>query len=252
MKFLETLPGYEKFETYPNYRYKRYVSFELQIIYFKHFVILRDSKTGIGSLYSEDIKYSQVEPFIANSLWFEVEPVIVSRLWFEDVYPLNDYLKKAKRFLLVENEEIPQVPQPTSHQVPQPTSPMDCNGDLIDCMHLIPLHGFWKNLGSTLNYAFSEYNHDLFCKDFKEFIDRNKNCTLTDYLNEKNHLNEKKYHIDLHNESRSQLFEMCFYLNLLHQELNINNEILKRLESLRTKDKLAHNDSSSETLPFFI
>ncbi|MEB3123548.1 MAG: hypothetical protein VKL41_20295 [Snowella sp.] len=227
MKFLETLPGYEKFETYPNYRYNPF--FELQIIYFKYFVILRDSKIGIGSLYSIQ-HFHQAEPFN------QAEPVIVSRLWFDDVYPLNDYLKKAKRFLLVENEI--QVPQPTSH--------IDCNGDLINFMHLIPLHGFWKNLGSTLNYAFSEYNHDLFCKDFKEFIDRNKNCTLTDYLN------EKKYHIDLHNESRSQLFEMCFYLNLLHQELNINNKILKRLESLRTKDKLAHNDSSSETLPFFI
>lgn len=87
MNILEILPSYDKVEIYPEYRTYTKESpysdndydyeYDLYIIYFEKFVILRDY--GCTS--------------------FQEKPVVIPRVFFDKVHPLEDRLAKAKRFL---------------------------------------------------------------------------------------------------------------------------------------------------------
>jgi hypothetical protein len=87
MNILEILLSYDKVEIYPEYRTYTKESprsdneydyeYDLYIIYFEKFVILRDY--GCTS--------------------FQEKPVVIPRVFFDKVHPLEDRLAKAKRFL---------------------------------------------------------------------------------------------------------------------------------------------------------
>ncbi|OBQ05637.1 hypothetical protein [Anabaena sp. AL09] len=87
MNILEILPSYDKVEIYPEYRTYTKESpysdndydyeYDLYIIYFEKFVILRD--------------YGRAS--------FQEKPVVIPRVFFDKVHPLEDRLAKAKRFL---------------------------------------------------------------------------------------------------------------------------------------------------------
>jgi len=96
MNLIELLPTYDKVEIYHKYRtytqkhtrsgYDRDYDFDLHIIYFEKFVILRD----VPSVHSNNNKYLH-----------QKQPVLVPRIFFDKVHPLNDGITKAKRFLVL-------------------------------------------------------------------------------------------------------------------------------------------------------
>lgn len=102
MNIIELLPTYDKVEVYPKYRTYEWSNprsgneydyeFDLHIIYFERFVILRD----VPSNHSKEA--------------FQENPIFIPRVFFDKVHPLNDGLTKAKRFLVFKENGFFETP----------------------------------------------------------------------------------------------------------------------------------------------
>ena len=97
MKNINTLPNFEKIENYINYRSmwreKWELTFDLQLIYFKRFLIIKESLSEniLYKIYTNQINYGLYE-------FWEHQPVIVPRELFDLVHPVDNCIEKAKRF----------------------------------------------------------------------------------------------------------------------------------------------------------